>query len=240
MVDILEIPALTLEQKQKFWKLGQKLWQITVLEVYENIARNVALVIRRQWGNHSLIGVVELHWSTENPFRLLLALLRHLVNSHLAVRVHWYGQPPPRWKSIAPLLPAFPGENYNSPRNTFPLYFVDEVTFLRHLGKTSHPVKTGLLTVLPDVKKPFNPELVEACTTTLVLDFPTIEFLRLKLEQPAIRSFLGNTGIPLHLVEQLGIKTGKLFSTESIIDLDLPEEDWHGRHCACSRSVCYI
>ncbi len=134
MVNISEIPALTLEQKQKFWKLGQELWQITALELYENIARNVALVIRRQLESNLPIGVVELHWSAENPFRLLLAILRHLVNCHLTSRVRWYGQPPPQWNSIAPLVPNFVDDPFDAHENAFHLYFINEVEIESHVS----------------------------------------------------------------------------------------------------------
>ncbi len=234
MVNISEIPALTLEQKQKFWKLGQELWQITALELYENIARNVALVIRRQSEGNSPIGVVELHWSAENPFRLLLAILRHLVNCHLTSRVRWYGQPPPQWNSIAPLLPNFVDDPFDAHENAFHLYFINEVTLLENLGTPASSINKGMLTVLPDfaISSGGASGPVHACTTTLVLDFPTVEFLRYKLEQPSIRAFLGNTGIPVYLVEQLGVNAGTLFSTQAIIHLDFPDTDWNGHHCA--------
>ncbi len=233
-MNISEIPTLTLQQKKQFWKLGQDLWHITSLEVYENIARNVAVVLRKQ-SSHLIRGkTIVLQWTAEYPFRLLMAVLRHLTLLDVPLWVDWQGTPPALWKSIAQLLHSRMSGKTVPDSEKFLLLFVDEQAFLHKITQSSQRIQLGLIAVVPHlpVKGLVPGTAICPCSTTLIFDFPTIEFLQFKSNQPALRAFLGNTGIPVQLVHQLGVETKSIYASDSVIDLNYPNSDWHGSHCA--------
>ncbi len=232
-MQIYEIPILSLAQKKRFWQLGHQHWQITQEQLYENIARNIVEVLQYRLRARCQGCQIIVHWAEWLPLPLFTAVMRHLTHAHFSVQV----------KSLmARKLPSIIHQFLknvpaSSPhRFTFPLYFLSEKQLLVTLKNSLPPMNPslGLLTVVPGVQErkvaSWKPPLW--CSAVLLADFPTMELVEQLLVNSVIQTFVGWTGIPYHLLHQMGIPTGALPRWHRLVDLSLELQEWPGSQCS--------
>ncbi len=228
------IPILTLAQKQHLWRKGQQDWQLTEAQIDENIARNVIEVMLHQSGWRGHHHAVQIHWEAGLPVSLLLAVVRHLqrhqISHHILTRIHHSSFPP----VLRPLVrkTALPVEQ----ERRFSLQFIFEEQMLSGVAwssLSSGTIKQGVLIVLPGNRMggtAVHPQPL-LCSSVLLPDFPTSELMEQLVNLPTVSTFLGWTGIPYELVQQIGQLEGVTGEMPNVIKLGIPAGRWPGGRC---------
>ncbi len=69
------------------------------------------------------------------------------------------------------------------------------------------------------------------CSSVLLPDFPTSELMEQLVNLPTVSTFLGWTGIPYELVQQIGQLEGVTGEMPNVINLGIPAGRWPGGRC---------